>query len=116
MAQSNAAATIPSYQTHKTTGIHENIKPLRVSKFEKLIIITGMLSIVACTLMLLTAKIQLSTNEASRQVEVNQFEQDKNTNNMLHEEKAELTSHDRLINYAHMAGFSLNSKNLKYVH
>lgn len=121
MAQSNAAIAIPAYSndnqqfTDKNEHLHPLIKKLNLSSFEKMIIVTGSLVVFTCLLGIVYSKIQLGNAQTMLTIERNNVTEISNKNEILNEEKAELSSHDRLIKYAQSHNLSLNNNQIKHI-
>lgn len=102
--------------TNKKKNINSTEKiSLSLSKFEKVLLVTGSVIIFTLMLCLVGEKISLSSHSTSLQSVENSLNKVNSDNNYLKQEIGELASGNRLQSVAKKANLSLSNKNVRNV-
>lgn len=102
--------------TNKKKNINSTEKiSLSLSKFEKVLLVTGSVIVFTLMLCLVGEKISLSNHSTSLQSVENSLNKVNSDNNYLKQEIGELESGNRLQSVAKKANLSLSNKNVRNV-
>ncbi|TPR42279.1 cell division protein FtsL [Apilactobacillus micheneri] len=102
--------------TNKKKNINSTEKiSLSLSKFEKVLLVTGSVVVFTLMLCLVGEKISLSNHSTSLQSVENSLNKVNSDNNYLKQEIGELESGNRLQSVAKKANLSLSNKNVRNV-
>lgn len=122
MPQSSTAVKLNTYSgtplptTSKPVVKRKSIlKLLNLSKFEKCVLVVGSMILFAGALTVVKTKIQLNEQETSLTIAQNAVSAYSDKNQILREEKAELSSRVRLEKYAKSHNLTLRNDQIKNV-
>ncbi|WP_105956278.1 cell division protein FtsL [Apilactobacillus quenuiae] len=120
MSQNNLARKKYNNSYNVNTNKKKNINStekisLSLSKFEKVLLVTGSVIIFTLTLCLVGEKINLGNHSTSLQSVENSLNKVDNSNNYLKQEIGELESVNRLQSVAKKGNLSLSNKNVRNV-